>query len=102
MPFVMSAQVTGPEKVPVNMTPVGAPLEPLPVIVNVPPAANVPPIANEPLVSKPVVKLTLPKSEPVILVPDGIPVIAIKFDPLSDSVAGPTAFEAARVPPTLA
>jgi len=82
--------------------------------MNVPPAANVAtthggmlPIGpehvpdKEPDMSAPVVKLTLPKLEPVIDVIEGIPVIAINCDPLNISV-GLDPDEAVRVPPTFA
>src|ERR1700728_3006864 len=90
-------KVTGPEKVPEKITPLGAPFVPLPVMVNQEPEppANVPPPAKEPDNRAPVPKLTVPRS-PAIGVPASGVIIA-SVDPLSVSPL----LEPDSIPPTL-
>lgn len=61
MEFQIAFQVTGPVNVPLNKTPFGIPLVPLPLITNDPPAAKMPPSSKLPLMREPVVKLTDPR-----------------------------------------
>src|ERR1700678_1422982 len=56
----VGVKLTGLLNVPLKITPLGMPLEPLPVIVNVPPEANTAPVWKFPEVSAPVVKVNEP------------------------------------------
>src|SRR5580765_2965070 len=70
----------GAENVPEKRTPLGIPLVPLPLMVNVPPAARVPPIVKEPLARAPVVNDTVPRL-PEMRPPPFRPLTAINMDP---------------------
>src|SRR5215467_1516821 len=77
----MRLQVTGPEKLPLKMTPFGIPPVPLPVTTNDPPAANVPPICKLPLLRAAVENAILPRF-PVTSPNPSKSLTAIRVEPL--------------------
>src|SRR5205807_5186790 len=70
--------MVGELKVPLNTTPVGRPLVPLPLRLNEPPAAKVAPAARLPVIREPVVKLTAPRLP--VTGPPNRPVTAVRVE----------------------